>query len=351
MALPTNLPQTGLIGSEQALRGGLQQGLDAIAGGYSVGSQALQPYTSAGAGAINQMANLSGAAGLPAQQQAFSNFQASPEQEYLRERGRIGLLRSSAATGGLGGGNVLEELQRRAIGEGMQDLQNSFTRLGSVASYGQPSAATQAQMASRAGEIGGRAYMDTGSNLAAGRTQAAQDIARQTSATGSALAGLVQQQGQSASDLISGTSGNLANILAGQGAADAKSQEALATLLANINISSGNQMSNLPALSALEEKQGMLGQIGKFAEGLGTAIPAVAALIPSDIRLKTNINKIGQTKSGINLYTWDWNEIGQSLTGMVSSAGVLAQELMMIKPHAVIEDATGYLKVNYNEVY
>jgi len=348
MALPTNLPQTGLIGSEQALRGGLQQGLDAIAGGYSVGSQALQPYTSAGAGAINQMANLSGAAGLPAQQQAFANFQASPEQEYLRERGRIGLLRSSAATGGLGGGNVLEELQRRAIGEGMQDLQNSFNRLGSVASYGQPSASTQAQMASRAGETGGRAYMDTGSNLAAGRTQAAQDIARQTSATGSALAGLVQQQGQSASDLIGGTSGNLANILAGQGAADAQSQEALATLLANINISAGNQMSGLPALSALQSDKGMLGQIGELAGGLGTAYEAFGF---SDIRLKTNINKIGQTKSGINLYTWDWNEIGQSLTGMVSSAGVLAQELMMIKPHAVIEDATGYLKVNYNEVY
>lgn len=348
MALPTNLPQTGLIGSEQALRGGLQQGLDAIAGGYSVGSQALQPYTAAGAGAINQMANLSGAAGLPAQQQAFANFQASPEQEYLRERGRIGLLRSSAATGGLGGGNVLEELQRRAIGEGMQDLQNSFSRLGSVASYGQPSAATQAQMASRAGELGGRAYMDTGSNLAAGRTQAAQDIARQTSATGSALAGLVQQQGQSASDLIGGTSGNLANILAGQGAADAKSQEALATLLANINISAGGQMSGLPALSPLQADKGMLGQIGELAEGIGTAYTSFGF---SDIRLKTNINKIGQTKNGINLYTWDWNEIGQSLTGMVSSAGVLAQELMMIKPHAVIEDATGYLKVNYNEVY
>jgi hypothetical protein len=240
----------------------------------------------------------------------------------------------------------------------MQDLQNSFTRLGSVASYGQPSAATQAQMASRAGETGGRAYMDTGSNLAAGRTQAAQDIARQTSATGSALAGLVQQQGQSASDLISGTSGNLANILAGQGAADAKSQEALATLLANINISAGNQMSGLPALSALQSDKGMLGQIGEFAAGVGTGyasfrppVAPVAALPPSDIRLKTNINKIGQTKSGINLYTWDWNEIGQSLTGMVSGAGVLAQELMMIKPHAVIEDADGYLKVNYNEVY
>jgi hypothetical protein len=201
-------------------------------------------------------------------------------------------------------------------------------------------------MASRAGEVGGRAYMDTGTNLAAGRTQAAQDIARQTSATGSALAGLVQQQGQSASDLIGGTSGNLANILAGQGAADAKSQEALANLLANINISAGNQMAGLPSLSPLQENKGMLGEIGKFAEGIGSAYTAF-----SDIRLKTNIKKIGQTKSGINLYTWDWNEIGQSLTGMVSSAGVLAQELMMIKPHAVIEDATGYLKVNYNEVY
>lgn len=351
MALPTNLPQTGLIGSEQALRGGLQQGLDAIAGGYSVGSQALQPYTSAGAGAINQMANLSGAAGLPAQQQAFANFQASPEQEYLRERGRIGLLRSSAATGGLGGGNVLEELQRRGIGEARQDLENSFNRLGSVASYGQPSATTQAQMASRAGESGARAYMDTGTNLAAGRTQAAQDIARQTSATGSALANLVQQQGQSASDLIGGTSGNLANILAGQGAADAKSQEALANLLANINISAGNQMAGLPSLSPLQANKGMLDSIGQFAESAGTAYKSFMTPLPSDIRLKTNINKIGQTKSGINLYTWDWNEIGQSLTGMVSSAGVLAQELMMIKPHAVIEDATGYLKVNYNEVY
>lgn len=65
----------------------------------------------------------------------------------------------------------------------------------------------------------------------------------------------------------------------------------------------------------------------------------------SDIRLKTNIRRIGTTPRGFNAYSWDWKD------GSGSSMGVIAQEVQAIEPSAVAaNDATGFLKVNYGRV-
>ncbi len=70
----------------------------------------------------------------------------------------------------------------------------------------------------------------------------------------------------------------------------------------------------------------------------------------SDIRLKENIQPIGKSDKGINLYTWDWNEEGKRIAGNQPTIGVLAQELREVMPEAVTEGPDGYLRVNYLKV-
>ena len=124
------VPQTGLIGAESALQGGLRGGLAGIEARVNQAGQTLSPYTQGGNQAFGLQSALSGAMGPEAQRQAFANYNESPEVAYQREMGERAITRNAAATGGLGGGRVQQELQRHAIGLAQQDYGNSFNRLG-----------------------------------------------------------------------------------------------------------------------------------------------------------------------------------------------------------------------------
>ncbi len=69
------------------------------------------------------------------------------------------------------------------------------------------------------------------------------------------------------------------------------------------------------------------------------------ALAISDVRLKTNIRKIGE-RNGFNWYSWTWNEKAESMGVSGDSEGVIAQEVEAIAPHLVGEIG-GYKAVNY----
>ena len=78
--------------------------------------------------------------GLSAQEQqaqAFQQLSESPGQQFLRKRQEKAILRNASATGGLGGGNVLNALQENAFGLAQTDIQNQFGRLGQIAGQGQ----------------------------------------------------------------------------------------------------------------------------------------------------------------------------------------------------------------------
>lgn len=261
------LPPTGLIGSEQALQGGLQGALGTIGQGANVAGAFMQPYAQQGANAYNMQANLAGANGMPAQQQAFDNYQQSPEQAYLRQQGEQALLRNQAAIGGLGGGNVRQELQRQGIGMAAQDYDNSFNRLGGLSNMGMQAAGNMSNIASNAANFGANAYMNTGQNLAQGRTNAGNQIANAAGTAGSALGNLVNQQGQSMSDIIGQGSGNLSNILSGAGQAQYGSQNQLATLLANIATGSATNAVNQKGIPGVDVTKGSLGDIGNVLQG------------------------------------------------------------------------------------
>ena len=82
---------------------------------------------------------------------------------------------------------------------------------------------------------------------------------------------------------------------------------------------------------------------------LGAAAGTAGIFGFSDIALKDNIKKIGQTKGGANWYSWTWNDKAKELGLSGESSGVIAQEIQKVKPEAV-KQVDGYLAVNYSMV-
>ena len=64
----------------------------------------------------------------------------------------------------------------------------------------------------------------------------------------------------------------------------------------------------------------------------------------SDVRLKENITKVGNSPSGINIY--EWNYIGKSQ----KYRGVMAQEILELHPEAVTMCPNGFLGVYYGKI-
>lgn len=113
---------------------------------FDVSQEQAAPFREAGVGALGQQEALLGLSGQEAQQQAFAGLTESPGQQFLRQRQEKALLRNAAATGGLGGGNVLTALQQQATGFAQQDIQNQFGRLGQLAGQGQVATTNIAQL-------------------------------------------------------------------------------------------------------------------------------------------------------------------------------------------------------------
>jgi hypothetical protein len=67
----------------------------------------------------------------------------------------------------------------------------------------------------------------------------------------------------------------------------------------------------------------------------------------SDIRLKTDVEKIGETASGLPLYTFRYKD-GYGPPGTYE--GVMAQDLLAVRPDAVLKMSNGYFGVNYSRI-
>lgn len=68
---------------------------------------------------------------------------------------------------------------------------------------------------------------------------------------------------------------------------------------------------------------------------------AKTAAMFSDVRLKTDIERVGELPNGLGVYEFNYVWGGPRLRG------VMAQEVINIKPEAVIEHESGYLMVDY----
>jgi len=73
-----------------------------------------------------------------------------------------------------------------------------------------------------------------------------------------------------------------------------------------------------------------------------TAMPAESGPpLPSDSRLKTNLLRIGTTVFGLPLYRFSYIGSDKRFTG------VMAQDVLSVRPDAVSRDVSGFYRVNY----
>ena len=308
------LPQTGLIGSEQAMTTGLSGAMSALGGNYGGGSYGgggggygggggrreasqmavdanpTQGYQQGGEQAQQMNAALTGALGADAQAQAYAQFQESPGQAYLREQAERGLTRNAAAIGGLGGGAVRSALQEQAIGMAAQDFENQFNRRGTVADRGMNAANTEAEIlmgqdrnqtsldqsnisantsryntnvnSALQRNLAAAGYQfDSGNNIAAGRTNAGNNIANNIAQSSSNLANFINNQGT-----------NIGNIYGGAGAQQGSSFTDYANNAANIR---GNAAGNFMGVSGVPaNNQNTFGNYGQLLQGIGGGLQA-----------------------------------------------------------------------------
>ena len=287
MAQPTQ--QYGLSGAENALaagaRGGLnhlnQAGIDVnsiLSGGYQGAQQDLQPYTSAGGQASNLQAQLSGALGAPAQQQALSNYQTSPFYDETRAQAERAITQNAAAGGNLASGNTLDQLYQNASGMFLDDFNNRMEQLGGISQRGYGAArdvaGIGADLSSRGAairsDLGHRAAnvpLNAGYKAADYRSQAGRDIAQASADTTSSLATLMNQQGAGISDMTGDFTSNIQSLIEAATQGDANSKYKLATILSNLSSGSATQNTNIPFTNI--QTTNTLGQVGQLASGIG----------------------------------------------------------------------------------
>lgn len=280
---------TGFAGATEAIQRGLGGGLAALQAGTATGrgdittgreaalsaltgaeSRALErysPYSAAGQAAIQKEAALSGALGAEAQQQAQAEFTESPGQKYLREQQEKALLRSAAATGGLGGGRVLSALQEQAAGIAAGQQQQYLENLRSIAGRGQEIAGAEAGLISGTGSQAAQVQQQAASNLANLAQQlgvSSADLMRMSASeqatlaerTGMNIANLQQtiQSAQAANQLglggalaqvRAGTTADIAGLQQGMAGTGLGVQQNIAQILANLATQQGTNLSNL----------------------------------------------------------------------------------------------------------
>jgi len=98
-------------------------------------------------------------------------------------------------------------------------------------------------------------------------------------------------------------------------------------------------LSGAPIRSYGEERSGFVGTPVSGPSVFGQIAGAAGAFM-SDVRLKENINLIGKSPSGINIYNFNYKGYSNRYQG------VMAHEV----PYASIETNTGYLAVDYNKI-
>lgn len=84
-------------------------------------------------------------------------------------------------------------------------------------------------------------------------------------------------------------------------------------------------------------------QSGSLMDKGGQALQ-IAALFASDRRLKTDIVKLGERPDGLGVYLYRY------IWGPARFIGVMAQEVLKVKPSAVVTMPNGFMAVDYSQI-
>lgn len=102
------------------------------------------------------------------------------------------------------------------------------------------------------------------------------------------------------------------------------------------------EAANMGYQAQLDAYNAQQGALGGLMSGLGSIAGAAApyAFGFSDVRLKSNIEKVGDHPAGVGIYEYDIFDRRER--------GVMAQELLTVRPDLVAQHPSGYLMVNYS---
>jgi len=315
----------------------------------------------------------------PSMAQGFYNpFEERVVQQTLEDINRqarqqdIGLRDQAVSAGAFGGarGRITQEELARQTGRGAAEAVSGIRGAG----FGQAQQQAQQAFEQQRGAQQGLATMQAGlggqqaqiGQALGGLGQLAAGMGGQFGQIGGGLAGLGQQaQSQLGSQI------NLLNQLGQQGQATQQAalsrqfagaqqlaQEPLQRLLTGQQLLAGSPMGGISGGTGTSAYQrGVYQQptaLGQAVGAAGTIATGLGSLgftpFSSDVDLKENIKKIGELEPGVGWYTWDWNDKGKALGAESEPAeGVLAQEVLEVKPDAVIVQ-DGYYAVDYSKV-
>lgn len=91
------------------------------------------------------------------------------------------------------------------------------------------------------------------------------------------------------------------------------------------------------------------GQYGTEQSGaLGGTIGKALSLIPSDPRLKMNVEQIGSLSDGLNIYTYSY--IWEDPEAAPIHVGVMADEVADLRPWALGPEVDGFMTVDYSKL-
>lgn len=242
---------------------------------FQQAAQGVQSFSPVGLQAQEMQAALSGLRGQQAFDQALVD---SPAQRFLREQGERAVINQATALGGLGGGNVLQELQRQGQGLAATQLQQQINNLAGLSGQGLQAAGMGGQFLSQAGQQQGNlaaqnAQLATQANLAsaANRLSSAQGIAN-LFGQGAGLMGSLAGQGAGISSSLAGQGAGITSALTGQGAGltgqfagqGAGLQGQAGLNAANLFSGTGQNLAN----ARLQAGRDIAAQIGQTTSGL-----------------------------------------------------------------------------------
>ena len=326
-------------------RGMIEEGAGTVSGGIG----ALQRAEQSGIGAT-QMFDPSSASRF------YDPYEDQVVQQTLQDINRaaaqqdIGLRDRAISQGAFGGsrGRIAQEELARQTGRGAAEAVGALRSQG----FGRAQDAAMRSFEAQQGRQAGLASLQSG---LAGQQAA---LGGQQAALGQGIASLGQQgQGMLGSQI------NLLNQLGAQGqatqqaalsrqfgAAQQLAQEPLQRLQTGQALLAGSPMGGISGGTGSSAYQrGVYQQPTALGQAVGAA-GTIATLMGSDIDLKENITKIGELEPGIGWYTWDWNDKGKAIGAESEpSEGVLAQEVLEVKPDAVVVK-DGYYAVDYAKV-
>jgi hypothetical protein len=187
----------------------------------------------------------------------------------------------------------------------------------------------------------GLANMDAENNASQFNSKAVEAALNRQLSAGSALQGLGAQEGAD-------TRANIA--LQGALGADQRAiEQALAGAPLDVleriaktysglplNLLSGETTTGTQTGSSTSKTWDPMGTAGRVINAAGTVATAF-----SDRRLKTDIERIGEREDGIGVYLFRY------LWSPVQHIGVMAQEVLKVKPEAVVHTPSGFMAVDY----